>query len=328
VGTTSNKAPVLLRPTRLVKESSALYATRYAFQRIKVQKGTGQTLKEKLLGPTTGKPYLYGTIGLACGSAAGIGMLCYYGLGLSSEIGAREKYGVWPDYVKKRIHSTYFYLAGSLGLTAASAVTIFRTPALFRLASRNSLTAMFVTIAALVGTGHACRVAEYRPGTLSAKHALWLLHTGVMGAVIAPLCIMGGPLLLRAALYTAGIAGGLSLVAVCAPGDKFLSMGGPLAMGLGLVFISNIGAFFVPPTSALGAGLISIVMYGGLVLFGGFLLYDTQRVIKMAEATPPPDYLYGNLTTYDPINAQMGIYMDVMNMFIRIAMIMSGSRRK
>lgn len=37
------------------------------------------------------------------------------------------------------------------------------------------------------------------------------------------------------------VVAGLSTLAVCAPSDKFLYMGGPLAMGLGVVFISSIG---------------------------------------------------------------------------------------
>lgn len=41
--------------------------------------------------------------------------------------------------------------------------------------------------------------------------------------------------------YTAGVVGGLSAVAVCAPSDKFLSIGGPLAIGLGVVFASSLG---------------------------------------------------------------------------------------
>lgn len=51
-------------------------------------------------------------------------------------------------------------------------------------------------------------------------------------------------------------------------------------------------------TSALGAGLYSIAMYGGLVLFSGFLLYDTQKIVKYAEGVPP-----NALVPYDPINA-------------------------
>ena len=96
---------------------------------------------------------------------------------------------------------------------------------------------------------------------------------------------------------------------------------------------------FASPASAIGAGLHSIYMYGGLVLFGGFVLYDTQRIIHSAEKSP----------TYDPVNMyvsctasppyfytvyfccrSMGIYMDTINIFIRILMLMmgSGNRRK
>jgi hypothetical protein len=43
--------------------------------------------------------------------------------------------------------------------------------------------------------------------------------------------------------YTAGVVGGLSTVAVCAPSEKFLSIGGPLAIGLGVVFASSLGKY-------------------------------------------------------------------------------------
>lgn len=62
-----------------------------------------------------------------------------------------------------------------------------------------------------------------------------------MGAVIAPLTLLGGPLMVRAAWYTAGIVGGLSTVAMCAPSEKFLNMGGPLAVGFGVIFASSLG---------------------------------------------------------------------------------------
>lgn len=79
-------------------------------------------------------------------------------------------------------------------------------------------------------------------------------------------------------------------------------MGGPLAMGLGVVFVSSLATMFLPPTTVLGAGLYSISLYGGLLLFSGFLLYDTQRIIKQAESHPPNAHLYG-VRNYDPINA-------------------------
>jgi growth hormone-inducible transmembrane protein len=194
-------------------------------------------------------------------------------------------------------------------------------------------------MAAIVGTGYLAQSIDYS-NTL-AKHAAWLLHTGVMGVVLAPMCLAGGPALFRAAWYTAGIVAGLSATAMCAPSEKFLTMAGPLSMGFGVVFVSCLGSFFFPPHTALGAGLASIVVYGGLILFSGFLLYDTQRVIKRAESTPTQGHSaivydqfgqefprHGMVGGWDPINAQLSIYMDVLNIFIRIAMMQMGSKRR
>ena len=55
---------------------------------------------------------------------------------------------------------------------------------------------------------------------------------------------------------------------------------------------------FLPPTTAMGASLYSISIYGGLILFSMFLLYDTQKIIKRAETHP----LYAAVP-FDPVNA-------------------------
>ena len=68
---------------------------------------------------------------------------------------------------------------------------------------------MFVAIAALVGTGAVVRSIPYQPG-LGTKQLAWLTHCAVVGAVVAPICFLGGPILTRAAWYTAGMVGGLS----------------------------------------------------------------------------------------------------------------------
>ena len=54
----------------------------------------------------------------------GIGALCYYGLGLSNEVGAIDRAMVWPQVVRDRVRSTYTYFAGSLTVTAATAYGI------------------------------------------------------------------------------------------------------------------------------------------------------------------------------------------------------------
>jgi FtsH-binding integral membrane protein len=176
----------------------------------------------------------------------------------------------------------------------------------------------------MIGSGMVAQSIPYTPG-FGAKQLAWATHAAIVGAVVAPLCFVGGPIMLRAAWYTAGVVGGLSTIAVCAPSEKFLTMGGPLAMGLGVVFASSLAGMFLPPTTALGAGLASISLYGGLLLFSGFLLYDTQKIVKRAENQP----LYG-MQPFDPVNNSISIYLDTLNIFIRIVTILSGggSRRK
>lgn len=205
---------------------------------------------------------------------------------------------MWPQYVKDRVKATYFYFGSSILASAASATLCLRSPAMMNLVMRQGWLALAGTMVAMIGTGMVCQSIPYQEG-FGAKQVAWLVHTGTIGAILAPLCLLGGPLVMRAAWYTAGVVGGLSAVAVCAPNEKFLNMGGMLAAGLGVVFVSSLGTMFLPPTTAMGAGLHSIALYGGLVLFSMFLLYDTQRIIKRAETQPSYGY---KIQPYDPIN--------------------------
>jgi len=305
----------------------------YSFKRVfEVPKeAVRPTLRERLLGPTTGKPFVYGTWALAGASVFGIGMLGYYGLRLSSESTVTDRSIMWPQYVRDRLHQTYGYLAGSLAATAGAGYYTARSPALLKLASTPTIAVFLGSLVLIIASGAVLRMIDYNNNKVG-KHLAWLAHCGILGVVLAPMCMLGGPVLIRAAWYTAGVVAGLSTIAVCAPSEKFLYMTGPLAMGLGVVFMANIGTFFFPMNSALGASLASIVIYGGLILFSAFLLHDTQRVIKMAEGTHH-QYMYGaeqqlSPRGFDPINAQLALYMDVLNIFIRLAMILGGNQRR
>jgi len=282
-----------------------------------------RTIKEAALAPEQGTAINMGQGALAGAAVVGMGALAFYGAGMSGEVGAVDKAVMWPQYVKDRVKDTYMYFGGSLVATAGTAAAIFRSPTALNLVSRGGLMAMGVSIAAMIGSSMVARSIPYTPG-VGAKQMAWLAHCAVVGAVIAPICMLGGPILTRAAWYTAGMVGGLSTVAVCAPSDKFLYMGGPLAMGLGLVFCASIGSAFLPPTTALGAGMYSVAMYGGLILFGAFLLYDTQKIIYKAERHPVG---YG-APPFDPVNASISIYMDTINIFIRIAQLLAGGNRR
>ena len=107
------------------------------------------------------------------------------------------------------------------GLSATGAVGVFRSPALMNLAMRQSWVALGVSIAAMIGSGMLVRSIPYE--NTVPKHAAWLLHTGVMGLMVAPLCLMGGAVLTRAAWYTAGMVGGLSTGTKLRFGEKPLA---------------------------------------------------------------------------------------------------------
>jgi len=306
-----------VRPTQL-----RMYAqdARGSFSR---QAARRRTLKESAMSPASGSAISAGQGALAGAAVLGLGGLAFYGLGFSGEMGAVEKQMMWPQYVKDRIKDTYMYFGGSILATAGTAAAVFRSPAAMNIVMRQGWMALGVSIAAMIGSGMLVRSLPYQTAP-SAKQAAWLLHCAVLGAVVAPICLLGGPILTRAAWYTAGMVGGLSTVAACAPSDKFLSWGGPLAMGLGVVFCASLGSMFLPPTTALGSGLYSVAMYGGLILFGAFLLYDTQKIIYRAERHPVG---YG-APPFDPVNASVSIYLDTVNIFIRIASLLAGGNRR
>lgn len=64
--------------------------------------------------------------------------------------------------------------------------------------------------------------------------------------------------------------------------------------------------------------LHNVWLYGGLALFSAFMLYDTQKIIHRAKS----EY------KYDPINGSLEVYMDFIQIFIRMAMILGDSKKK
>jgi FtsH-binding integral membrane protein len=61
-------------------------------------------------------------------------------------------------------------------------------------------------------------------------------------------------------------------------------------------------------------------MYGGVALFSGFVLYDTNKLVDRARALP--------VGYFDPASESVGIYLDAINLFVRIAQILGNNRSK
>jgi len=317
-----------------------------AFRTVRNQQGTVKTRLadvKALQGMPVGLrrsigPMEVGQAAVACGGALGLGALCFYGLGLSNEAGAIDRAAVWPAYVRARVRDTYAYFGASVAVVGASAAAVWRSPVghrFFEACQRRPMLSLFGMLALQVGSSMAMQRTPYSEG-LGAKQGLWLANGAVLGLLVSSLGVLGGPLLLRGACITGGVVGGLSLVAVCAPSERFLSWSGPLAIGFGGVLASSIGSAFLPPTSTLGLGLHAVALYGGLLLFSAMMLYDTQRIMQKAERHPAPSrywdgYQWSSTAPYDPINASHRILMDALNIFVRIVQILAmggGSKRR
>jgi len=261
-------------------------------------------------------------------SIAGMGSLVYYGLNLGNQERALDRSGFWPQYVKDRISATYSYLFQSLFITGAATFAALRSPAIMSLMGRSSFLSIIATIGCLIGLQVATRSSPYVQGEGNwTKKGFWAAHAGFLGCVIAPMVAMFGDVVAQAALYTAGITGGISAIGWCAPSREYMNLMGPFAMVMGCIFIASIASPFFSPTSPAGGALFSFVLWGGLIFSGAMIFMHTQKMIDMAERHPGKQWS-GQGRDYDPINASLGIYIAMINLFQRMVMILGMNKRK
>jgi len=225
---------------------------------------------------------------------------------------------VWPQYVKDRVRGTFGYCLGGIGFTVAGAMATLRSPAAMRLVGSNSMLSFFGCIALMMGSGMACRSVPFDGNMLGMKAALYYLHMGIVGAVVAPIAAVGGSVCVQAAGLTAAIMAGLAFTGMVAPSDAYLKTYAAVNAGCFAMLGACVASFFVNPASMAGAGLSSFIVLGGLVLFSVKGFSDIQRCVAAAQQPGQ----------FDPINHSLAITMDAVNIFIRLAMMMGGQKRK
>lgn len=216
--------------------------------------------------------------------------------------------------VRKFIGGTYAYVASGLAVSGISAYLTFRSGLAVRLLSMNPLLYFGISMGTLFFTQF---MALSSPPGSAAKSAWYYAFTGGIGILsLSSLGFLPAQILIRAGVLTFGLVSSLSVVAFTAKNDAFLFLGGPLMMGLtGLICTQVLGIFF--PFS--GAA-VSLMLYGGLTLFSGFLLYDTQKMMLKARMNTDPNP--------DLVASAIHIYMDIVNIFMYLVQILSNSNRK
>jgi F-box/leucine-rich repeat protein 7 len=158
------------------------------------------------------------------------------------------------------------------------------------------------------------------------KYALWTAFNATQAAFVAPLLAFVPPAILgRAGLYTIAMMGGLALVGATAKQEKYLYIGGPLLAGAAIVAASGLAPLVLPATALRTIAFTeSIWLYGGLAVFGGFTLYDVQKVLHHARLAQ------AGVMRRDPVNESISLELDFLNIFIRMVQIlmMQQNRRK
>lgn len=254
---------------------------------------------------------------MGTGALAGIGFVSFQGQYLYSETAQndelRKRAGIpYPPYMKQRLEETYGYIVSGLGITGATAALALRSGVAHRIASLGTFGSLLVMGLCGMAPMMVCMsIDENANGGASkgTKQMAWLASMAGMGVMLSPVGFLGGQIILRAAVGTGLMVGSIASVAMTAPSESFLWMAAPLNMGLGVVVLSSFGSFFFPASPILH----NIVLYGGLGLFGGYVLYDTQKLQYNAQ----------HKKVYSPMNEGFGLYLDTINIFIRLAQILA-----
>lgn len=134
---------------------------------------------------------------------------------------------------------------------------------------------------------------------------------------------MSPALLARAGIYTLGMMGSIAFVGATAKQEKYLYLGGPLLAGVAVVAISGFAPLLLPATATRTLMWTeNIWLYGGLAVFGGFTLYDIQKILQHARMAER------GMVRKDVVNESISLELDFLNIFIRMVQILGMQRRK
>ena len=128
---------------------------------------------------------------------------------------------------------------------------------------------------------------------------------------------MSPAILARAGLYTVGMMGSIAFVGATAKQEKYLYLGAPLLAGVTIVALSGFAPLVLPATATRSLMWSErIWLYGGLAVFGGFTLYDVQKILHHARMAQR------GLMQRDIVNESISLELDFLNIFVRMVQIL------
>eukprot|EP01095_Lingulamoeba_sp_RSL-Kostka_P007044 TRINITY_DN221_c4_g1_i1.p1 TRINITY_DN221_c4_g1~~TRINITY_DN221_c4_g1_i1.p1 ORF type:complete len:325 (-),score=67.92 TRINITY_DN221_c4_g1_i1:253-1227(-) len=207
----------------------------------------------------------------------------------------------------KRVYKTMGYLTGGLGITILSGYLTSKLDIMKEMKTNPNKFRYFVLL-----TGIASFMSLFSTLSTPKKYKLikilsWLIFNISQGSSLSTLSLIPDLPIKSLIVNTGVIVSSLSAVSIAAPNRFFLGYGGILNTGLSLLLIGNLFD---------DLNLINFKnmnLFGGLMIFAGYILYDTSIIFHNAEVLPEEHY--------DPINESLSLYLDSLNIFIRLVQL-------
>lgn len=232
--------------------------------------------------------------------------------------------GGMPPFERAYLNDTFLHTGLGVTIIAVAAKAMYQSGVAYRIMATNPWVVMIGGLALSFGTMMGTRATD--PSNYIQKYALWTAFNATQAAFVAPLLFIAPPAIMaRAGLYTLAMMGSISLVGATAKQDKYLYLGGPLLAGVAIVAVSGFAPLVLPATAVRTLAFTeNLWLYGGLAVFGGFTLYDVQKVLNHARLAQR------GLMRADPVNESISLELDFLNIFVRMVQIlmMNQNRRK
>lgn len=203
--------------------------------------------------------------------------------------------------VQKHVEKVYATLAASL-LVAAGGVYF------------NLLTGIggWLTMLTFVGCVFMLASTPAQPEKLNKRYMLLAGAAFSQGASLGPLIGaalgMDAAIVLTAFLGTSALFACFSAAAMVSRRRSFLYLGGSLASAISILMVTRLATWIFPAARSLA---FTAELYGGLAIFMGYVLFDTQVIVEQA--------FNGQL---DHVKHALDLFVDFAAIFVRLLVIL------
>ncbi|EMC99895.1 hypothetical protein BAUCODRAFT_30314 [Baudoinia panamericana UAMH 10762] len=229
--------------------------------------------------------------------------------------------GGMPPYERSYLNETFLHTGLGIGIIGVAARALHVNGWSYRLMAANPWLVLGIGLVGSIGSMMVCHATP--PENYMLKYGSWAAFNLTQAALLSPLMFFQPAILARAGLYTVGMMGSIALVGATAKQDKYLYLGAPLLAGVAIVALSGLAPLVIPATATRALMWTeNIWLYGGLAVFGGFTLYDVQKILAHARM------VQRGMMKRDVVNETISLELDFINIFVRMVQILGMQQRR